>query len=236
MTRPRRSSAQALPLPGVRREGVVSHDQRRQSGMRLVTGPQSRASILRLDPFDLGQPGRCTVRVEPCLDPIRTDGGNAPAATTFERCPQLLLTDGMRATRITSDVTETQHVQIPTATRHGRQTRDVVRPLVAVERVEQPAIEHRLKHSAQTVQVQRVGNDEVSVYAASSGLLPRDRHGGLSHIDSQNMQPQRGDVKGVLARPASRIEHCAGEYAFAGQTQYRRLRPSNVPRRWAIDV
>jgi hypothetical protein len=98
-----------------------------------------------LDPFDLRQPGRCTLRVESCLDPIRTDGGNAPAAATFERCPQLLLTDGMRATGIRSDVTETEHVQVPATPCHGRQTRDVVSPLIAVERVEQPTIEHRLE-------------------------------------------------------------------------------------------
>jgi hypothetical protein len=66
---------------------------------------------------------------------------------------------------IRSDVTETEHVQLPATTRHGRQTRHVVSPLIAVERVEQPAIDHRLKHSAQTVQVQGIGNHEVSFYA-----------------------------------------------------------------------
>jgi hypothetical protein len=140
----------------------------------------------------------------------------------------------MRATGIRSDVTETQHVQVPATTRHRRQTRHVVSPLIAVERMEQPAIEHRLKHSAQTVQAQGIGNNEVSVYAATRGLLPRDRQYRLSHIDSQNVQPQRGDVKGVLARPASRIEDCSGEGAFARQTQYRWLWSSNTPGRRAI--
>lgn len=142
----------------------------------------------------------------------------------------------MRATGTTSDVTETQHVQVPATTRHRRQARHVVSPLIAVERVEQPAIEHRLKHSAQTVQVQGIGNREVSVYAATRSLLPRDRQCGLSHIDSQNVQPQRGDVKGVLACPASYIEDRAGECAFARQTQYRWLWSSYVPWRRAIEV
>jgi hypothetical protein len=78
----------------------------------------------------------------------------------------------MRATDIRSDVTETEYVQVPATTCHGRQTHHVFSPLIAVERVEQPAIEHRLKHSAQTVQVQGVANHEVSVYAATRGLLP----------------------------------------------------------------
>jgi hypothetical protein len=135
-----------------------------------------------------------------------------------------------------SDVTETEHVQVPATTRYGRQTRHVVSPLIAVEGVEQPAIEHRLKHSAQTVKVQGIGNHEVGVYAATRGLLPRDRQCGLSHIDSQNVQSERGDVKGVLAGPASCIEDRAGECAFARQTQYRWLWSSNVPGRRAIEV
>jgi hypothetical protein len=137
---------------------------------------------------------------------------------------------------IRSDVTETEHVQDPATTRHGRQTRDVFSPLIAIECVEQPAIEHRLKHPAQTVQVQGIGNHEVSVDTASRGLLPRDRQCGLSHIDSQNVQPQRSKVKGVLACPASCIEDCAGECAFARQTQYRRLWSPNVSGRRAIEV
>jgi hypothetical protein len=43
-------------------------------------------------------------------------------------------------------------------------------------------------------------------------------------------------VKGVLARPASSIENCAGECAFARQAPYRGLWFSSVPRRRAIEV
>jgi hypothetical protein len=121
------------------------------------------------------------------------------------------------------NVTETEHVQVPATTSHRRQTRYVVSPLTAIERVEQPAIKHRLEHSAQTVQVQGIGNNELSVYAAMRGLVPRDRQRGLCHVNSQNMQRQGGNVKGVLARPASRIENRAGECAFARQAQYRGL-------------
>jgi hypothetical protein len=102
--------------------------------------------------------------------------------------------------------------------------------------VEQPAIEHRLKLSSQTLEVQRIGNDKVRVDAASCGLRLRRRHRGLGHIDSQNAQPQRGDIQGVLTRPASRIEHRAGENAFVRQTHYRRLWTPNVPRRRAIAI
>ncbi|HEY6693802.1 MAG TPA: hypothetical protein VI006_13200 [Solirubrobacteraceae bacterium] len=125
---------------------------------------------------------------------------------------------------------------MPAATSHGRQTRHVVSPLIAIERVEQPAVKHRLKHSAQTVQVEGIGNNELSVDAATRGLLPRDRQCGRCHINSQNVQPQRGNVKGVLACPASCIENCAGECAFGRQAQYRGLWFSSVPRRRAIEV
>jgi hypothetical protein len=139
-------------------------------------------------------------------------------------------------TRIGSDVAEAEHVQVPAATSHGRQTRHVVSPLVAIERVEQPAIERRLEHSAETVQVQRIANHEVGIYTATGGLLPRDRHCGLRHIDSQNGQPPRSNVQGVLAGPASCIENCAGECALPGQAQDRRLWLSSVPGRRAIEV
>jgi hypothetical protein len=125
---------------------------------------------------------------------------------------------------------------VPATTSHGRQTRHVVSPLIAIERVEQPAVKHRLKHSAQTVQVEGIGNNELSVYAATRGLLPRDRQRGLCHINSQNVQPQRGNVKGVLACPASCIEDRAGERAYSRQAQYRGLWFSSVPRRRAIEV
>jgi hypothetical protein len=142
----------------------------------------------------------------------------------------------MRTTGIRSDVTETEHVQVPTTTGHGRQTRRVVSPLIAIERLEQPAIKRRLKHSAQTVQVEGIGNNELSVHGATCGLLPCDRQRGLCHISSQNVQPQRGNVKGVLACPASCIENCAGERAFARQAHYRGLWFSSVPRRRTIEI
>jgi hypothetical protein len=197
---------------------------------------QPRGRSCSLDPFDPCQPGGCALRGEPRLEQIRSDGGNAPAAAAVERCSQILLTDRMRATGLWSDVTETEHVQLPTSTRHGRQARHVVVSLIAVEGVEQPAVEHRLEHSAQTVQVQGIANHEVSMDPATRGAFPRDRHCGLSHIDSQNVQPQRCDVKRVLACPAACVENRAGECAFARQTHYRRLWPSNVPGRRALQV
>ena len=139
-------------------------------------------------------------------------------------------------TRIRFGVAETEHVQVPATTCHGRQTRHVVSPLIAVERVEQAAVEHRLERSAETVQVQGIGHDELSADPATRGLLPRDRQCGLCHVNSQDVQPQRGNVKGVLACPASCIEHRAGECALARQTHDRGLRFSNVPRRRAIEV
>jgi hypothetical protein len=69
----------------------------------------------------------------------------------------------MWATGTRSRVTETEHVQVPAVTRHGRQTGHVISPLIAVERVEQPAIEHSLKRPAQIVQVQGIGNHEIDV-------------------------------------------------------------------------
>ena len=78
--------------------------------------------------------------------------------------------------------------------------------------------------------------EDVQVRAATSRRFPRDRDSGLRHIDTQNLQPQRGNVKGILACPASCVENRAGEGAFACQAHYRGLWFSNVPRRRAIQV
>jgi hypothetical protein len=48
--------------------------------------------------------------------------------------------------------------------------------------------------------------------------------------------PQRGEVKSVLAGPATRIEHRSGETAFGCHTHYCRLRPANIPRGGAVVV
>ena len=189
-----------------------------------------------LDPFDLRQPGRCALRVEPCVDPLWADGGNTPAAARPECSPQLVLADGMRAASVRSDVTETEHVHVSPTTRHGGKALNVRSSLLAVERVEQTAIEHRVKHSAQAVEVHGVASHELSGYAASRGLLPGDRQCGLSHIGAQNGQPQRGDMKGVLARAAPCVENRACECAHARQAQYRRLWPADVPRRRTVEV
>jgi hypothetical protein len=76
---------------------------------------------------------------------------------------------------------------MPAASGNGRQTRHVRSPLIAVERVEQPAIEHRLEHSIQPVQVQGIGSHEVSVETANRRLLTRARQRGLSHINAENV-------------------------------------------------
>src|SRR5919197_680796 len=76
------------------------------------------------------------------------------AAAGPEHCPQLGRADGMR-TGVRPDVAEAEDVQVPATTRHGRQARDVIAPLVAVEGVEQAAIEHGVEHPVQAVEMQR---------------------------------------------------------------------------------
>ena len=116
----------------------------------------------------------------------------------------------MRAS-IRTDIAEAQHIQGSIALGHRRQTRDVAWPLIAIEGVEQSAVQHRLKHATQTPQLKRVSHREPSLDPTVLGLLPGDRQCGLSHVNDQDLQPQRGDMKSVLAGPAARIENRANE-------------------------
>jgi hypothetical protein len=141
----------------------------------------------------------------------------------------------MRAAGL-SDVAEAEHVEAAAAAGHGGQARHVVAPLVAVERVEQTAIEHGLEQSAQPVQAQRIGERELGVDAARRGLLAGGRYRGISHVDSQYVQTESRQMKGVLTGPAACVENCAGKRAFARQPHDRRLWSSEVPRRVALGV
>jgi len=131
-------------------------------------------------------------------------------------------------------VTEAQHIQGSIVLGHRRQTRHVSWSLVAVEGVEQSAVQHRLKPAPQTLQLERVSRGELNLDPTVVGLLSGDRQCRLSHVNAQNRQARRGDVQSVLAGPAARIEYSPGESAFGCQTHYCWLRLANIPRRRAI--
>src|SRR6266540_5238077 len=86
------------------------------------------------------------------------------------------------------------------------------------------------------LQLERVSRSELNLDPTVVGLLSGDRQCRLSHVNAQNRQSQRGEVKSVLAGPAARIEHRSGESAFGCQTHYCWLRPANIPRRSAVAV
>ena len=54
--------------------------------------------------------------------------------------------------------------------------------------------------------MERVSLNKLNLDPTVGGLLSGDRQCRLSHVNAQNRQSQRGDVKGVLAGPAARIE------------------------------
>jgi len=99
--------------------------------------------------------------VESLLELLRFDGGNTPSIARAERRSQLFLTDGVR-TSIGTIVTEAQHVQGSTVFGHRRQTRHVSWSLVAVEGVEQSAVQHRLEPAPQTLHLESVSRSELN--------------------------------------------------------------------------
>ena len=205
------------------------------TSLSLPFGRAAKKRSPPLDPLDFREPGRCAVGVVSCLNSVRFDGGDIPSTAAVERCSQFFLTDGVRAS-IGTIVTEAQHVQGSIALGHRRQTRRVSRSLDDVECVKQSAVQHRLEPAPQTLQLECVGRSELNLDSTIVSLRSGDRQCRLSHVNAQNRQSQRGDVKSVLAGPAARIEHRSGESAFGCQTHYCRLRPANVPRRRTVVV
>jgi hypothetical protein len=188
-----------------------------------------------LDPLDGRQPGRCAVVVVSRVNPVRFDGGDLPSRPGVERRAQLFLPDGVRA-RIGTIVTEAQHIQGSVVLGHRRQARHISWSLVAVEGVEQSAVQHRREPAPQTLQLERVRHSERNLDPTVVGLRSGDGQCRLRHVNAQNRQSQRGDVQRVLAGPAARIEHRSGEAAFGRQPRDGRLRPADVPRRRAVVV
>src|SRR5437870_12941636 len=80
----------------------------------------------------------------------------------------------MRAS-IGTIVTEAQHIQNSIVLGHRRQTRHVSWSLLAVEGVEQSAVQHCLKPAPQTLQMERVSRSELNPDPKVVGLLSGDR-------------------------------------------------------------
>lgn len=133
-------------------------------------------------------------------------------------------------------VTKAEHDEVPPGSSHGSQTLNVVSPLVRIERVEQTAIKHRLKHSVQAGESECVGKHEINFEAAGPRLLACDRQSRLGDINSQNLQPRRGNLEGVIAGTTPCIENWADESTLICQAHDRWLRSAGVPRRWSIPV
>src|SRR5262245_44016575 len=203
-----------------------------RDGTGSLTGPTSPAV---LDPFDCREPGRCAVVVVSRLNPVRFDSGDIPSVAGVERRSQLFLTNGVRAS-IGTIVTEAQHIQGSMVRGHQRETRPVSWSLLGVEGVEQSTVQHRLKPAPQTLQLERVSRSELNLDPTIVGFLSGESQRRLSHVNAQNRQSQRGDVKSVLAGPAAGIEHRSGESAFGCHTHYCWLRLANIPGRRAVVV
>ena len=155
-----------LVMIGVRADG-------RKELVALADGFRESAES-GLDPFDCREPGRCAVVVVSRLNPVRFDGGDIPSIAGVERRSQLFLTDGVRAS-IGTIVTEAHHIQGSIMLGHRRQSRHVSWSLAAVEGVEQPAVQHRLKPAPQTLQLERVSRSELNLDPAVVGLRSGDR-------------------------------------------------------------
>jgi hypothetical protein len=164
------------------------------------------------------------------LNPIRFDGGDIPSSAGVERRSQLFRADGVRAC-LRTIATEAQHVQGAIVLGRRRQTRRLSWSLVAVEGVEQSAVQHRFEPAPQALELERVSRRELNRDPAVVGFLSGDCKCRFSHINAENRQSQRGDEKSVLAGPAARIEHSPGESALGCQPHDSWLRLAGIPGR-----
>lgn len=69
--------------------------------------------------------------------------------------------------------------------------------------MDQSAVQRGLKLATQAAQLERVSQRELSLDSTILGLLPGGRECGLSQVNAQNLQPQRGDTAGSVRRAAT---------------------------------
>ena len=84
----------------------------------------------------------------------------------------------------------------------------------------------------QPVEAVRVGGDELDLQPAVVGLRPGDRQGRLGDVYTEDGQPERSQVQGVVAGPAPDVEHRTDERTLGCQTHDRRLRLAD--RSWLV--
>ncbi len=148
--------------------------------------------------------------MKPRLNSLLFDRDNCPSIVRGEGRSQILLTNGVRAL-IGTLVTKAQYVKSPFVLGHRRETRRILRSLLCVKGVKQPAVEYRLERLPQTLQVKRVGQSELNLDTASFSLLSSDRERRLGDIDTPNCKSHRGYVNGVLAGSTAHVEYRIGK-------------------------
>src|SRR6516165_10523616 len=142
-----------------------------ESGYRGKREKNSQGSTpdSHLLPLDCREPrGKADV-VESRLKPLTFDGGDMPSTAGVERRSYCFLTDGVRSD-IGTIVTEAQHVHGSTVLGHRCQARHVLWSLVAVEGVEESAVQYGLKPAPQTLQRERVSKGELHLETTVVGF------------------------------------------------------------------
>src|SRR3954452_23687821 len=127
-------------------------------------------------------------------------------------------------------VTEAEQVAAPAGAEHGVQSIDVTRPIVIVENVEQPAVDHHVEAGVGQRHGQHVARVEPDVETALSRLAPGAFDGNLRKVDAQRVRAVGRGQESVLAGAATGIEDVAGQQAGVGEPLDRRLRSMDVPR------
>src|SRR6476620_11307208 len=103
------------------------------------------------DAADLGLPGEHLARIEIRLEHHRLDRLDPPAVG--EALLDLFPRDPAGAPIARLPIAEAQHVEAPARRRRSPQALDVPGPIVVIEHVEQPAVQHRVELLSQALEV-----------------------------------------------------------------------------------
>src|SRR5205807_4600340 len=198
----------------------------------VVIGPPKAAECCWLRPYPPGEgdePGLGALGVDGDVQPRRFDAVHGP--TVGKAVPDLPFghPSGPPVPRLA--VAEAQHEVAAARGEGGAEAVDEPGPVVIVEDVEQPAVEHGVELRAERAQLHRIPHEEPGGETPLPRLGLGDGDGGRGGIDAGGRKPEARSHERVLARSTADVEHTSLQRPRLRQLEEGRLRTADVPGR-----
>src|SRR3984957_12131069 len=186
--RPTRTGA--VPMARQRSNSTSDHPERTlpSASPPALLRPRGRPARLLAAP-DRGQPGLDLRRALHRVDVEEVGGDRLDVPAVAERRAQLVRANAPRSPRPWLPIAEAHEVVSAGRPQHRREAGDVPGPVVVVEYVEHPAIDHGVDREAEAAEVEGVCDLEPRGQPPPGRFLARPRDRGRRDVDTGDIGP-----------------------------------------------